>query len=153
MIVKMLHLDLVCAASDREATLKSLRDLGAVHLDLNAAQGAAVMAAKGEGADAEKAVRLILKARGKTPKTDIDIRERSVACVLALDDHEVRKHGRLRARLDGQLLHRPHQDDGSLLHGQHLRAAVHIGAGLGAVAVIVCHLAGDGHRRRQGRDI
>ena len=85
MIVKMLHLDLVCAASDKEATLRSLRELGAVHLDLNAAQGAAVMAAKGDGADAEKAVRLILKARGKTPKTDIDIRERSVACVLALD--------------------------------------------------------------------
>ena len=85
MIVKMLHLDLVCAASDREATLKSLRDLGAVHLDLNAAQGAAVMAAKGEGADAEKAVRLILKARGKTPKSDIDIRPRSVACVLEID--------------------------------------------------------------------
>ena len=85
MIVKMLHLDLVCAASDREATLKALRDLGAVHLDLGAAQGAAVMAAKGEGADAEKAVRLILKARGKTPRSDIDVRERSVACVLEID--------------------------------------------------------------------
>lgn len=85
MIVRMFRLDLVCMASDRESTLRSLRDLGAVHLDLNAAQGAAVMAAKGEGADAEKAVRLILKARGKTPKSDIDIRERSVTCVLEIE--------------------------------------------------------------------
>ena len=45
MIVKMRHLDLVCLASDKEATLASLRELGAVHLDLAGAQGAAVASA------------------------------------------------------------------------------------------------------------
>ncbi len=63
MIVKMKHLDLLCVAGVKDATLKALRDLGAVHLDFSAAQGAELAAAKGEAADAEKAVRLILKAR------------------------------------------------------------------------------------------
>lgn len=63
MIVKMKHLDLLCVAATKDATLKALRDLGAVHLDLAAAQGAELAAAKGEAADAENVVRLILKAR------------------------------------------------------------------------------------------
>ena len=83
MIVKMLHLDLVCLAAEKTATLEKLRDLGAVHLDLASAQGASVSAAKGEAADAERAVRLILKARGKS--TDFDIHERSVSEVLSID--------------------------------------------------------------------
>jgi len=66
MIVKMQHLDLVCVAGDRDATLKRLRDVGAVHLDLSSAQGAAVEAAKGDAADAETAVRIVLKARKDT---------------------------------------------------------------------------------------
>ena len=65
MIVKMLHLDLLCVAAEVDSTLESLRSLGAVHLDLSSAQGAEVSSAKGEAADAEKAVRSILKARGK----------------------------------------------------------------------------------------
>lgn len=65
MIVKMLHLDLLCVAAESDSTLEALRSLGAVHLDLSAAQGAEVSSAKGEAADAEKAVRFILKARGK----------------------------------------------------------------------------------------
>ena len=85
MIVKMHHLDLVCVASEKEVTLERLRDLGAVHLDLQSAQGAAVASAKGELAEAEKAVRLILKARGKMPREDCNVRDRSVAEVLALD--------------------------------------------------------------------
>ena len=90
MIVKMLHLDLVCLAKDKEKTLTQLRDLGAVHLDLSSAQGATVAAAKGAAADAEKAVRLILKARGK--EKDINIHERSVADILAIDaDRETLK--------------------------------------------------------------
>ena len=90
MIVKMLHLDLVCLAKDKEKTLTQLRDLGAVHLDLSSAQGATVAAAKGAVADAEKAVRLILKARGK--EKDINIHERSVADILAIDaDRETLK--------------------------------------------------------------
>ena len=90
MIVKMLHLDLVCLAKDKEKTLTQLRDLGAVHLDLSSAQGATVAAAKGAAADAEKAVRLILKARGK--EKDINIHERSVADILAIEaDRETLK--------------------------------------------------------------
>ena len=65
MIVKMLHLDLLCVAAEVDSTLESLRSLGAVHLDLSSAQGAEVSSAKGDAADAEKAVRFILKARGK----------------------------------------------------------------------------------------
>ena len=42
MIVRMKHLDLVCVAAEKEATLERLRDLGAVHLDLSAAAGSAV---------------------------------------------------------------------------------------------------------------
>ena len=83
MIVKMLHLDLVCLAAEKDKALTQLRDLGAVHLDLSAAQGATVAAARGEAADAEKAVRLILKARGKNK--DVNIHERSVADILAID--------------------------------------------------------------------
>ncbi len=90
MIVKMLHLDLVCLAAEKEKTLTQLRDLGAVHLDLSSAQGATVAAAKGAAADAEKAVRLILKARGKDK--GLNIHERSVADILAIDaDRETLK--------------------------------------------------------------
>ena len=39
MIVSMKHLDLVCLAADREATVAKLRDLGVVHLDLASAGG------------------------------------------------------------------------------------------------------------------
>ena len=90
MIVKMLHLDLVCLSAEKEKTLTQLRDLGAVHLDLSSAQGATVAAAKGAAADAEKAVRLILKARGK--EKDVNIHERSVSEILAIDaDRETLK--------------------------------------------------------------
>ena len=83
MIVRMQHLDLVCIAPEKEATLKRLRELGAVHLDLGAASGAAVVSAKGEIDEAERAVRLILKARGKGFSEEI--RPRKVGEVLALD--------------------------------------------------------------------
>jgi len=79
----MQHLDLVCVTSEREATLQRLRALGAVHLDLSASEGAAVTAAQGEIAEVEKAVRLILKARGKG--FDEEVRPHPVAEVLALD--------------------------------------------------------------------
>ena len=84
MIVRMKHLDLVCVAAEKEATLERLRTLGAVHLDLGAATGAAVASAKGEIESAEKAVRLILKARGKDFKEEI--RPKTVAEILAIDD-------------------------------------------------------------------
>ena len=81
----MLHLDLVCVASAKDATLRKLRDLKAVHLDLSSAAGHAVLEAKGAAADAEQAVRLIRKARGKSASR-VDVRPRSVAEVLALAD-------------------------------------------------------------------
>ncbi len=63
MIVKMMHLDLVCVASECEATLERLRELGAVHLDLGAAKGAELAEAKSDAAAAERAVRIIRKMR------------------------------------------------------------------------------------------
>ena len=83
MIVPMKHLDLVCVASERDATLERLRELGAVHLDMASAVSAPVAAAEGDLADAEKAVRIVLKARGR--RTDLEIRPRTVAEVLELD--------------------------------------------------------------------
>ena len=93
MIVRMKHLDLVCVASDREATLERLRELGAVHLNLGAAQNAAVASAKGEIDDAEKAVRLVLKARETYLRflglqgsvESLEIRPKPVSEILALD--------------------------------------------------------------------
>ena len=84
MIVRMKHLDLVCVAADREATLERLRELGAVHLDLGATSGSSVVAARGKIEDAEKAVRLILKARGKGFSEEV--RPQTVAAVLALEE-------------------------------------------------------------------
>ena len=63
MIVKMMHLDLVCVQGEAEETLEKLRELGAVHLDLASAKGAEVATAKGEAAEAERAYRAILKSR------------------------------------------------------------------------------------------
>ena len=83
MIVRMKHLDLVCIASEKDATLERLRELGAVHLDLGAAQGASVVAAKGGIEDAERAVRLIRKARGS--KGALEIRAKPIGEILALD--------------------------------------------------------------------
>ena len=81
----MLHLDLVCVASVKEETLRKLRDLKAVHLDLSSAAGHAVLEAKGAAADAEQAVRLIRKARAQGA-SQVDARPRTVAEVLALAD-------------------------------------------------------------------
>ena len=94
MIVRMKHLDLVCVAADKEATLERLRELGAVHLDLGAASGSSVVAAKGEIEDAEKAVRLVLRAEEsylrslgpKATRESVEKRPCSVADVLALEE-------------------------------------------------------------------
>ncbi len=83
MIVPMKHLDLLCIAAEKDATLEQLRALGAVHLDLASAQGAAVAAAKGEIADAEKAVRLIEKFRKELGADDGSRRPLAVADVLS----------------------------------------------------------------------
>ena len=84
MIAKMLHLDLVCLDSERKRALTELGSLGAVHLNLASAVGAAVTEAGEEIERAAKAVRLILKARGKTPRDDFEIRPKTVEEVLAV---------------------------------------------------------------------
>lgn len=83
MITRMKHLDLLCVAADRDSTIAALGDLGVVHLDLSSAVGSDVMSAKGEIDDADKAVRLILKARGKRKVSGIH--PMTVAEVLAID--------------------------------------------------------------------
>ena len=79
----MRHLDLICLKSEADATLERLRSMGVVHLALDTVSGDGVAAAKGEAADAEKAVMLILKARGDE---EVDARPCSVEGVLALDE-------------------------------------------------------------------
>ncbi|MCQ2368494.1 MAG: hypothetical protein MJ109_05750 [Kiritimatiellae bacterium] len=83
MIVKMKHLDLLSVATEGEATLKALRDLGAVHLDLGSATGLGVQKAKGEIEDAEKAYRFILKCRENLEGT-IGVETLSVEEILEL---------------------------------------------------------------------
>ncbi len=62
MIVPMKHLVLLCVAHEGAKALESLRDLGCVHLDLSAAASPEFAAAKGDLADAERAVRILEKA-------------------------------------------------------------------------------------------
>ena len=106
MIVRMKHLDLVCIAAEREAALKRLRELGAVHLDLGAAVGAEVVAAKAEIDDAEKAVRLILKAREAHQRasgvTALEIRPKAVSEILELEGDRV-KLGSEKERLEREI--------------------------------------------------
>ena len=85
MIVKMKHLDLVCVARDKNSTLENLRALGAVHLDLSSAQGSDVVSARGDIANAEKAVRAVLKAKKETQgSADVGAVSGSVADILKL---------------------------------------------------------------------
>ena len=84
MIVSMKRLVLLCVAKDADSTLKSLRDLGAVHLDLSSDGGEGAVAASGELEAAEKAVRIALKAAKETGvKESRD--SVSVQSILALD--------------------------------------------------------------------
>ena len=84
MIARMKHLDLICLASEGDATLVALRDLGAVHLDLASASGECVSEARGDVASAETAVLLVRKARGKAKVEELEIRARSVEETLAI---------------------------------------------------------------------
>ena len=84
MIVPMKHLDLICIASSKEATLVDLRELGAVHIDLSQASGALFAAARKDAMDAAQAVRLVRKARENFDDKDIDRRPLSVDGVMEL---------------------------------------------------------------------
>ena len=66
MIVPMKRLVLLCMAKETDSTLKSLRDLGAVHLDLPSCGGEGTVAASVALENAEKAVRLAVKAAKET---------------------------------------------------------------------------------------
>ena len=73
MIVPMKRLMLLCMAKDVDSTLKSLRDLGAVHLDLQSGGGDGVAAAGGELEDAEKVEILSSKMTKKLPFSLVSI--------------------------------------------------------------------------------
>ena len=90
MIVRMKHLDLVCVAAEKSAALDRLREFGAVHLDLAGACGGALAAVKKELADAEKAVRLVLKARADSDDDSGLVRPREVAEILAVAEDRAR---------------------------------------------------------------
>jgi V/A-type H+-transporting ATPase subunit I len=62
-IVEMKHLTLLCLASESESTLKSLRELGCVHLDLTAASSSDLSQARINVSDAEKALRILAAAK------------------------------------------------------------------------------------------
>ena len=78
MIVQMKHLTLLCVAADGAKALESLRDLGCVHLDLSGAASPALAAAKGELADAERAVRILGKAAKEADAARADARFEAV---------------------------------------------------------------------------
>ena len=92
MIVPMKHLTLLCVADAGEKTLGTLRELGCVHVDLSGASSAGFAAARGELADAERAVRILSKAAAEAaPGASADDRFDSVrnadlvSAVLAAD--------------------------------------------------------------------
>ena len=98
MIVPMLHLDLLCTASSKDATVEELRALGAVHVDLSGAEGAESVAARGEAAAAEKAVRCIRKAREALEYGESLVRQpRRVEDVLKLEERRERLAGEAEA--------------------------------------------------------
>ncbi len=85
MIVRMQHVTLLCMARDAEKTLRSLRELGAVHMDLSGAAGEPFAAAKQDYEQAEAAVRILAKAAKDCSEPAKEFREMSVAEVLAED--------------------------------------------------------------------
>ena len=85
MIVPMKRLLLLCVADEADSTLESLRDLGAVHLDLSSAGGEGVSAANGDLEDALKAVRLVVKAAKETDAKGFATECMPVERILALD--------------------------------------------------------------------
>ncbi|MDO5320624.1 MAG: hypothetical protein Q4G65_18520 [bacterium] len=74
----MKHLTLLCVAEDGEGALEALRELGCAHVDLSGASSAAFAEAKGELADAERAVRILAKAAKEADAAAADGRFESV---------------------------------------------------------------------------
>ena len=130
MIVKMKHLDLLCVSGEQEATLKALRGLGAVHLDLGAANGVATAEAKGAAADAEKAVLLILKTR--ETREAVEKRPHDVAEVLACDEERTRLKAELEDLKKEIRVYEPYGDFDPAL----ARKLLDLGIELGKVATL-----------------
>lgn len=87
MIVPMKRLTLLCTADDVERTLGHLRDLGVVHLELTSGAGESGAAAKGELEDAERAVRIVMKAAKESGTHGDKVKDApsTVGEVLAMD--------------------------------------------------------------------
>ena len=67
MIVPMKHLTLLCVAAERTVTLERLRDLGAVHLNLEASDSEPYRHAQSRLAVARHALRILDDARARKP--------------------------------------------------------------------------------------
>ena len=78
MIVPMKHLTLLCVAKESEKALEALRDLGCVHVEPAGVASAAFTEAKGELADAERAVRVLAKAAKEASAEVADARFEAV---------------------------------------------------------------------------
>ena len=86
MIVPMKRLILLCLADETAPTLEKLRDLGAVHLELSQSGGASTGTAKETLERAERALRIVEKAKKELKNPDATSATLPVDEVLALDE-------------------------------------------------------------------
>jgi len=97
MIVPMKRLILLCVADDSANTLEALRDLGAVHLELSQGGGGLTGTAKETLERAERALRLVEKAKKERKDPDAASASLPVDEVLALDEKREALKGELEA--------------------------------------------------------
>ena len=97
MIVPMKRLLLLCVAEDSANTLEKLRDLGAVHLELSQGGGGLTGTAKETLERAERALRLVEKAKKERKDPDATSVSLPVDEVLALDEKREALKGELEA--------------------------------------------------------
>ena len=95
MIVPMKRLILLCVAEDSANTLEALRDLGAVHLELSQGGGGLTGTAKETLERAERALRLVEKAKQERKDPDAANASLSAEEVLALDERREALKGEL----------------------------------------------------------
>ena len=95
MIVPMKRLILLCVAEDSANTLEALRDLGAVHLELSQGGSGLTGTAKETLERAERALRLVEKAKQERKDPDAANASLSVEEVLALDERREALKGEL----------------------------------------------------------
>jgi len=85
MIVPMLHLDLICVADEKDATLKALGEVGAVHIGCTTGSGQSAEKARQDFENAVKIVRLIQKARKDLNEEGCNLKPLSVEDGLLLE--------------------------------------------------------------------